>query len=73
MSQLHDASLLIDDVEDGSAVRQGPASHAVFGIASTINAANYMYFVALESCLSLRSDAAVSREGEYSLECARGV
>lgn len=60
VSQLHDASLLIDDIEDGSTLRRGvPVSHAIFGVAPTINAANYIYFLALEQCLSLKNDAAM--------------
>ena len=60
VSQLHDASLLIDDIEDGSTLRRGgPVSHAIFGIAPTINAANYIYFIALEQCLSLKNDIAM--------------
>lgn len=60
VSQLHDASLLIDDIEDGSTLRRGvPVSHAIFGIAPTINAANYIYFMALERCLSLKNDIAM--------------
>ena len=46
---LHNASLLLDDIEDGSELRRGaPTAHKVFGEALTINSANYLYFVALE-------------------------
>jgi geranylgeranyl diphosphate synthase type 3 len=46
---LHDASLLIDDIEDNSKVRRGmPTAHSIFGVPSTINCANYAYFLALE-------------------------
>ena len=49
----------IDDIEDNSKQRRGVpggillyqwgvAAHEVFGVASTINAANYVYFIALE-------------------------
>jgi hypothetical protein len=39
---LHTASLMFDDVEDGSDLRRGnPAAHAVFGIPQTINAASF--------------------------------
>jgi geranylgeranyl pyrophosphate synthase len=45
----------IDDIEDGSELRRGhPAAHAIFGIPQTINAANYVYFVALERTLALK-------------------
>ena len=50
---LHNASLLLDDIEDGSERRRGvPAAHKVFGEALTINSANYVYFVALEKVLT---------------------
>lgn len=40
---LHNASLMIDDIEDGSRLRRGvPVCHAIYGIPSTINTANYM-------------------------------
>ncbi|ODV92032.1 hypothetical protein CANCADRAFT_30300 [Tortispora caseinolytica NRRL Y-17796] len=52
---LHNASLLIDDVEDAAVRRRGqPSAHLIFGIPQTINSANYMYFKALE--LLLRFD-----------------
>lgn len=60
VSSLHDASLLIDDVEDESKLRRGvPVAHAIFGTAPTINAANYVYFLALERCLALGNDGAM--------------
>ena len=52
---LHNASLLLDDIEDGSERRRGvPAAHKVFGEALTINSANYVYFVALEKVVAVR-------------------
>lgn len=46
---LHNASLLIDDIEDNSQIRRGlTASHLIFGTPMTINTANYMYFRAME-------------------------
>lgn len=43
---LHCASLIIDDIEDGSIQRRGkPCSHSVYGIDYAINAANLMYFL----------------------------
>ncbi|CAG8493733.1 439_t:CDS:2, partial [Scutellospora calospora] len=41
VEMLHTASLLIDDVEDGSVLRRG------IPVPSTINCANYVYFLAL--------------------------
>ncbi|KAJ5301085.1 uncharacterized protein N7443_006087, partial [Penicillium atrosanguineum] len=41
--KLHSSSLMLDDIEDSSPLRRGnPATHTVFGPASTINCANYM-------------------------------
>lgn len=46
---LHNASLMIDDIEDNSLLRRGvKTSHLVYGIPMTINSANYMYFVAMD-------------------------
>jgi geranylgeranyl diphosphate synthase, type III len=61
IATLHNASLLVDDIEDNSKIRRGvPVAHAIYGIANTINCANYVYFLALEKCQSLRSDKAMS-------------
>lgn len=49
---LHNASLLVDDVQDSTNLRRGaPASHRVFGVPQTINCANYMYFKAYQLLL----------------------
>ncbi|KAK5732047.1 geranylgeranyl pyrophosphate synthetase [Elasticomyces elasticus] len=54
VDMLHNASLMIDDIEDGSALRRGaPAAHCVFGIAQTINSANYTYFLAQQKLMDL--------------------
>lgn len=51
---LHTASLLIDDVEDSSALRRGfPVAHSIFGTAQTINSSNYIYFLALQKVMTL--------------------
>ena len=51
VGDLHNASLLIDDIEDNSKLRRGiPVAHSIFGVPSTINCANYVYFLALEKC-----------------------
>jgi geranylgeranyl diphosphate synthase, type III len=56
IAMLHNASLLIDDIEDGSKMRRGvPVAHAIYGIPSTINCANYVYFLAMELCAKVRS------------------
>lgn len=44
----------IDDIEDNSTLRRGvPVAHSIYGVASTINAANYIFFLALEKVQSL--------------------
>ncbi|CAG8445072.1 10885_t:CDS:2 [Acaulospora morrowiae] len=54
VEMLHTASLLIDDVEDGSTLRRGvPVAHTIYGIPSTINCANYVYFLALSELRKL--------------------
>ncbi|XP_072051186.1 geranylgeranyl pyrophosphate synthase-like [Amphiura filiformis] len=51
---LHNASLLIDDIEDNSKLRRGiPVAHSIYGIAHTINTANYVYFLGLQKIASL--------------------
>ncbi|PLN83656.1 isoprenoid synthase domain-containing protein [Aspergillus taichungensis] len=54
VTMLHNASLLIDDIQDGSTLRRGsPAAHEVYGVAATINSGNYVYFEAQSQLLSL--------------------
>mmetsp|Transcript_26143 Transcript_26143/g.61294 ORF Transcript_26143/g.61294 Transcript_26143/m.61294 type:complete len:363 (-) Transcript_26143:337-1425(-) len=49
IGELHNASLLIDDIEDNSQLRRGiPVAHSIYGVPNTINCANYVYFLALE-------------------------
>mmetsp|Transcript_77899 Transcript_77899/g.226056 ORF Transcript_77899/g.226056 Transcript_77899/m.226056 type:complete len:323 (-) Transcript_77899:1424-2392(-) len=56
VADLHNASLMIDDIEDNSKLRRGvPVAHAIFGVPAVINGANYAYFLALEKCHSLQS------------------
>ncbi|KAI9155922.1 geranylgeranyl pyrophosphate synthetase [Blastocladiella emersonii ATCC 22665] len=58
VEMLHGGSLLIDDIEDGSSLRRGrPVAHRVFGVASTINCANYVYFLALRQVQKLKHDS----------------
>lgn len=46
----------MDDVEDGSELRRGkPVAHSIFGIAQTINTANYVYFCALAEVGKLKN------------------
>ena len=64
VADLHNASLLIDDIEDNSKLRRGvPVAHSIFGVPSVINTANYVYFLALERCLGLGNDDAMKVRG----------
>ncbi|KAJ3346519.1 geranylgeranyl pyrophosphate synthetase [Allomyces javanicus] len=55
VEMLHGGSLLIDDIEDNSSLRRGvPVAYKVFGVAQTINCANYVYFLALQQVQKLR-------------------
>ena len=61
ITDLHNASLLVDDIEDNSKLRRGkPVAHSIFGVPTTLNCANYVYFLALEKCHALGNDKAMS-------------
>lgn len=61
---MHNASLLLDDVEDDSRVRRGsPSAHVVFGVAQTINSASFVIVKGVELARQL---------GEVSLSCFLG-
>ncbi|XP_056147858.1 geranylgeranyl pyrophosphate synthase [Lampris incognitus] len=70
---LHNASLLIDDIEDSSKLRRGfPVAHSIYGIPSVINSANYVYFLGLEKVLTLDHSEAVQVFTQQLLELHRG-
>ncbi|KAK1974967.1 geranylgeranyl pyrophosphate synthetase [Colletotrichum cereale] len=47
---LHDSSLILDDIEDGSGLRRGfPATHVVFGTGQAVNSATVLYVQAAEA------------------------
>ncbi|KAL3474415.1 isoprenoid synthase domain-containing protein [Aspergillus californicus] len=51
---LHNASLMLDDIEDSSPLRRGrPATHTIFGPEQTINSANYLLIHAMEKIRQL--------------------
>ncbi|KZT61227.1 farnesyltranstransferase [Calocera cornea HHB12733] len=55
VNMLHNASLMMDDVEDDSALRRGfPVTHKIYGIPQTINTANLVYFLAYQELFALR-------------------
>ncbi|KAJ7848108.1 isoprenoid synthase domain-containing protein [Mycena leptocephala] len=56
VGMLHNASLLLDDIEDRSQLRRGkPAAHTVYGIPRTINAATYIHILVYEELSHLKS------------------
>lgn len=70
---LHNASLLIDDIEDSSKLRRGfPVAHSIYGVPSVINSANYVYFLGLEKVLTLEHPEAVRVFTRQLLELHRG-
>lgn len=70
---LHNASLLIDDIEDNSSLRRGlPVAHSIYGVAMTINAANYAFFLALDKVQQLNHPDATKIYTEQMLELHRG-
>ncbi|KAG0168552.1 geranylgeranyl pyrophosphate synthetase, partial [Apophysomyces sp. BC1015] len=73
IEMLHSASLLIDDVEDGSVLRRGvPAAHHLYGVPQTINCANYVYFLALEAITKLNDPTMVTIYTEELINLHRG-
>uniref|UniRef100_A0A1L8DZQ0 Putative geranylgeranyl pyrophosphate synthase/polyprenyl synthetase n=1 Tax=Nyssomyia neivai TaxID=330878 RepID=A0A1L8DZQ0_9DIPT len=73
VNMLHNASLLLDDIEDNSTLRRGvPVAHAIYGEACTINAANYAMFIALEKVQVLGHPEATRVYMEQLLELHRG-
>lgn len=52
----------IDDIQDGSKLRRGePAAHCLFGVALTINSANYAYFQAQQELNQLKDSSQAIR------------
>ncbi|KAK9782587.1 putative Geranylgeranyl pyrophosphate synthase [Seiridium cardinale] len=73
VGMLHNASLLVDDVEDNSTLRRGlPVAHMIFGTAQTINSANYIYFAALEEVQKLKNPKVVNIYMEELINLHRG-
>jgi geranylgeranyl pyrophosphate synthase len=71
---LHAGSLIVDDIQDGSATRRGaPALHHVYGTALALNTGNWMYFwpLALIDRLGLGSErtAELHRRVRQTLLC----
>ncbi|RAQ98645.1 geranylgeranyl pyrophosphate synthase [Stemphylium lycopersici] len=57
---LHDASLILDDIEDDSPLRRGKAAtHLIFGHSQAINSANFMFVQAVQQARKLSNPQAV--------------
>lgn len=68
ISMLHNASLLIDDIEDNSQLRRGnPVAHKIYGVPQTINSANYVYFLAFQEILALKAQGNTSDDTQKRL------
>lgn len=73
INKLHNASLLIDDIEDHSDKRRGfPVAHRIFGTPSTINTANYIYFLALDQLKSLNNSSLIDIYNDELINLHRG-
>lgn len=73
VQMLHNASLLMDDIEDNSILRRGlPVAHSIYGIANTLNTANYVFFLALEKTQALGHPDATKIYTQQMLELHRG-
>ncbi|KAJ7905040.1 isoprenoid synthase domain-containing protein [Mycena leptocephala] len=65
ISMLHNASLMVDDIEDDSQLRRGgPVAHKIYGVPQTINSANYVYFLAYQELLTLSGPNSVPSQTE---------
>ena len=73
VGMLHTASLLVDDVEDGSVLRRGiPVAHSIYGVAQTVNSANYVYFRALQELLRMANPRLIEIYSDELLNLHRG-
>jgi len=63
----------IDDIQDNSILRRGiPATYTIYGVASTINAANYVNFIGLNRVQNLNHSKAIALFTEHLLELYHG-
>lgn len=70
VNQLHNASLILDDLEDGSILRRGhPAVHTVFGYAQAVNSAEYQVIEAVKEMRKLGDDCVDMCLGEFITSC----
>ncbi|KAI6168638.1 isoprenoid synthase domain-containing protein [Pisolithus thermaeus] len=68
IDMVHNASLMLDDIEDDSELRRGkPAAHRVFGIPQTINSASYACWLAYQQLASIQESPMESTETKCRL------
>ncbi|KAF3385516.1 Phyllocladan-16-alpha-ol synthase [Penicillium rolfsii] len=73
ITMLHNASLLVDDIEDSSVLRRGqPVAHSIFGVAQTFNSGNYVYFLALREIQKLNNPRAIDIYVDALIQLHRG-
>ncbi|XP_076763861.1 terpene synthase-like [Xylocopa sonorina] len=73
VQMLHISTLLLDDIEDNSVLRRGiPVAHNIYGITSTINAANYAMFIVLEKVLALNHPESARVYAEEMVQLHKG-
>lgn len=54
IADIHEGSVLLDDIQDGSDLRRGrPASHRIYGVGQTINAGSYLINLAVGGFIKL--------------------
>ncbi|XP_070156205.1 terpene synthase-like [Polyergus mexicanus] len=72
VTMLCNSCVMIDDIQDNSILRRGiPVAHSVYGIASSLNAAISIFFIALERIVNLHP-AATKVYMEQMLKVFRG-
>ena len=60
ITDLHNASLIADDIEDGSQLRRGQlATHCIFGLPQAINSSNFMFVLVVQEAMKLSHPNAV--------------
>ncbi|KAJ7182659.1 isoprenoid synthase domain-containing protein [Mycena crocata] len=65
VSMLHNASLMVDDIQDDSQLRRGaPVTHKIYGVPQTINTANYVYFLAYQELMALPGENSTPSQTE---------
>jgi len=63
----------VDDIEDNSVLRRGiPVANSIFGVAQTLNSANYVYFKAMQDLTQMGNPKLIEIFTEELLNLHRG-